>query len=51
MDDLTEFLLTGYIALPTIVGVGTESMEVWAVINLIMFCVLFVVAVNNNKED
>jgi hypothetical protein len=46
MDDLTEFLLTGYITLPTIVGVGTESMEIWAVINLIMFCVLFVVAIN-----
>ena len=46
MDDIIEFFLTGYITLPTFLGVVLDDIEIFAIFNLVLFCVLFVLAVN-----
>ncbi len=51
MDDLTEFFMTGYMVLPTMLGAGLDSLDIFAVTNLIMFLLFFVVALRPKSDD
>lgn len=53
-DEITEFFMTGYMVLPTLLGTGLDSMDVFAVTNLIMFVIFFIVALrpkSNNTDN
>ena len=51
MDDLTEFFMTGYMVLPTMLGVGLDSLDAFAVTNMIMFVIFFIVALRPSTDD
>jgi hypothetical protein len=44
MGDPVDFFVVGYVTLPTIMGFGTESLDIWAAFNFGMLIVLLLVA-------